>query len=248
MAQSGYDVAFTYNSSQEEALSLKNEIEDLGRRCFLYQASLEKPGVAEAVTYKAIEDLGHLDVMVCNAGRTLHHDVLGLKAEDMDFIYNLDYLSYLMCGKTAANAMVSQGIKGSVIMISSTRGVRTYPEDPLYGGIKAGLHRFCESMALEYASRGITVNCIAPGATAIRGGFTPEELTTSELSKRIPVKRMGTPGEIGAAVRFLSSEEAWYITGTVLRVDGGLILPAMPEDGSERGGRPWGTLPGWMKR
>ena len=229
LSDAGYDIAFTYNTQLEEAESLKAEVEKKGRRCFFYQASLNNPGVAEPVTAKAIEDLGSIDLLVCNAGLTRHNDLLHLEGDLIDFVYNLNYRSYLLCAKVAANDMVTRGVKGSIIFIASTRGIRSYQEDAIYGGMKAALIRSVESMALDMAPHGIRVNCVAPGATATRGNFTPDELSQGVFGKIVPLGRRGKPDEVGYLVRFIASEEAVYMTGNTVKLDGGLILSGLSE-------------------
>ena len=230
LAEAGYDVAFTYHSEEEEARTLKEELDQAGVRGFYYQASLDEAPVAEEVTAKAAEDLGGIDLLVCNAGLTKHNDTLNLEGEQIDFLYNLNYRSYLMCSKVAVNDMVERGVKGNIIFITSTRGIRAYPEDSLYGGFKAALNRSAESMALDLAQYGIRVNCVAPGATEVRGNFTLEELQKEEWVANIPLGRKGSPDEVGRLVRFVASDEMSYMTGNIIKLDGGLILPGMPED------------------
>jgi NAD(P)-dependent dehydrogenase (short-subunit alcohol dehydrogenase family) len=229
LSDSNYDIAFTYNSCLDEAETLKAEVEQKGRRCFFYQAALQDPGVAESVTAKAVGALGGIDLLVCNAGVTRHNDLLHLEGELVDFLYKLNYRSYLFCAKVAANDMVARGEKGNIIFIASTRGIRAYPEDSIYGGLKAALIRSAESMALDMAPHGIRVNCVAPGMTAVRGDFTDGELLRDGFGKKIPLGRSGTPDEVGRLVRFMASEEADYMTGNTVKLDGGLILPGMPE-------------------
>ena len=224
LSDSGYDIAFTYKSQKEEAETLKGEVEKKGRRCFFYQASLEKPGIAEEVTARAIEDLGGIELLVCNAGLTRHNDLLKLDGDLVDMIYNLNYRSQLFCAKVAANDMVSKGVRGNIIFIASTRGIRAYAEDSVYGGMKAALIRSAESIALDMAPHGIRVNTIAPGATSVRGGYSPEELARGYVPTVIPVGRRGSPDEVGYLVRYLASEEAAYMTGNTIKLDGGLIL------------------------
>jgi NAD(P)-dependent dehydrogenase (short-subunit alcohol dehydrogenase family) len=243
LAQEGYDIAFTYNTKLDEAKSLYKTITDMGRRCFYYQASMEQDGVAEMVTKQAIADLGRLTVLVCCAGLTVHNNLIKLTADDIDFAYKLDFRSYLLCSKEAARHMVDERIAGSIVFITSTRGQRSYPEDPLYGGMKAGLNRACESLALELAPHGIRVNAVAPGATAIRGGFTPEELRATAFSRQIPLGRMGSPAEVASLIAYLVSDEATYMTGTTLRLDGGLVLPGMPVDARGEEEPFWTKLP-----
>ncbi|MGI5851020.1 MAG: SDR family oxidoreductase [Clostridiales bacterium] len=242
LAKAGYDVAITYNSQKEEAQSLASEIEAMGRKCFYYQASMEQVDVPEAITAKAVEDLGGIDLLVCNAGLTRKHSLLTMTAEEIDFLYGLNYRSYLLCSKVAANYMVDNKIKGNIIFIASTRGIRSYPDDSIYGSLKAGLIRGVESLALEMSQYGIRVNCVAPGATAIRGNFTHEELSSSNVARKIPLGRFGTPKEVGYLVEFLASDKADYITGATIKIDGGLILPGMPEDNSEDAGYGWSRM------
>lgn len=229
LADAGYDIAFTYNSKAGEAEALREELHGKGVDCFCYQASLEQEAVPEAVTKTAISDLQGIDLLVCNAGLTKHNDLLSLEGELIDFVYALNYRAYLMCASAAAKDMVARGVTGNIVFITSTRGIRAYPEDAIYGGMKAALNRSAESMALDMAQYGIRVNCVAPGATAVRGSFTQEELSAGDFAKRIPLGRRGSPEEVGHLVKYLASEEAAYITGTTVKIDGGLILPGMPE-------------------
>lgn len=235
LSDSGYDIAFTYNSQLEDAESLKKELEAKGRRCFFYQASLHEADVAEPVTAQAAKDLGGIDLMVCNAGLTRHNDLLHLEGSLIDFVYTLNYRSYILCAKAAANDMVARGVKGNIVFIASTRGIRSHPEDAIYGGMKAALIRSTESIALDMARYGIRVNCVAPGATATRGPngvqgkFTEEELTWGVFSKIVPLGRRGTPDEVGYLVRYIASDEARYMTGNTIKLDGGLILSGFPE-------------------
>jgi NAD(P)-dependent dehydrogenase (short-subunit alcohol dehydrogenase family) len=232
MSDEGYDIAFTYYSALDEAESLRAEVTAKGRHCFFYQASLHEPDVAEVVTAKAAEDLGGIDLMVCNAGLTRHNDLLNLEGSLIDFIYNLNYRSYMLCAKVAANDMVKRGEKGNIIFIASTRGIRAYSEDSIYGGMKAALIRSVESMALDMGQYGIRVNCVAPGATAIRGRFSMDELSQGPpFLQKIPMKRRGSPDECGYLVRYIASDEAGYMTGNTIKLDGGLILPGIPERG-----------------
>lgn len=224
LAKEGYDIAFTYYTKQEEADELKDEIIAMNRKCFYYQASLQDKGVAEEVTSQAIKDLTRLDVLVCNAGKTEFTSIKTLEPDLIDFVYNLNYRSYLLCTKIAANHMIEQNIKGRIIYISSTRGIRAYANDVVYGSLKSALNRAVESLAIELAEHDITVNSVAPGATAVRGDYSEEELRQGHASKLIPLKRKGKPDDVGNLVNYLVSEEANYITGETIRVDGGLIL------------------------
>ncbi len=224
VAREGYDVAFTYHSEKDEAESLKQEIEQLGQRCFYYQANLEEASVPEQVTNEAIRDLGSLDALICNAGKTQFTKIASIDTATIDFIYGLNYRSYLLCAKVASNHMVEKSIPGRIIFITSTRGIRAYANDAIYGSLKAALNRAAQSLALELAENGITVNAVAPGATLVRGDDSPEALKKGHLSTLVPLKRRGHPDDVAGIVNYLLSNEASYITGETIRVDGGLIL------------------------
>ncbi|WP_242985358.1 SDR family NAD(P)-dependent oxidoreductase [Vallitalea okinawensis] len=228
LAKEGYDIAFTYNSRLDEAESLSHIIENLGGKAYYYQASMEKDGVPETITETAVKDLGGIDVLVCNAGVTRHDSILKLTEDHIDFLYKLNFRSYMMCAKVAANHMVKEQVEGSIIFISSTRGISAHPEDNIYGSFKAGLIRSVQSVALELSEYGININVVAPGATAIRGDYSMEQLSKG-WAKKIPMKRLGTPEEVGHLVKYLVSDVAEYITGETIRIDGGLILPGMKE-------------------
>ena len=229
LSSKGYDIVFTYNSQEDEAIELKKETEAKGVMCEFFQASLDQPDVAVPAAEKAIQILGGLDLFVSNAGLTRHNSLLTVEPELIDFVYTLNYKSYILGSKVAANFMVDNKVKGNIIFIASTRGMRAYPEDCLYGSLKAGLIRAVESMALEMAQYDVRVNCIAPGATEVRREPTPERLKEGSFAGKIPLKRKGSPQEVGYLVEFVASEKAAYMTGNTIKLDGGLILPGMSE-------------------
>ena len=235
LAADGYDIAFSYRSREDEAEEAAREVKTMGADVWYEQADMAEPGKGEAFFDQAVERLGGLDLMVNNAGVTVFQSILELTAEETQKLINLDLLNYLILSSRAARYMKEHNIKGNIINITSSRAQRAYPEDCVYGGIKAAVNRASQSMALDLAPYGIRVNCVAPGAVCIR---TPEQIKKGE---RIPLERNGTPEDIGNAVVFLASEKASYITGEVLRVDGGLILPGMPEK-TEEGQNTWGGI------
>lgn len=234
LAKEGYDIAFSYYTEEPEAKALQEDILNLGQKCYYYQASLQEKSVAEHVTTQAIKDLGHLDVLICNAGKTKFTNILNLDTEVIDMLYHLNYRSYLVSTKIAANHMVKNNIKGRIIYISSTRGIRAYPNDVVYGSLKAALNRAVESLAIELADYDITVNAIAPGATAVRDDYSEKTLRSGHISSLIPLKRRGKPDDVASLVNYLISEAANYITGETIKVDGGLILYG-PDESSKGG-------------
>lgn len=227
LAEHGYDVAITYNSRKEGAIETQQEIEKLGRKCFIYQASLEKAEVPQQIVDQAHKDLGRLDLMVCNAGNGgFRGSILTITPENVDEVYTVNFRNYMLCAGAAARHMVADKIEGNIIFITSSRAEMAYPDDYLYGGFKACVKRATESMALDLSSYNIRVNCVAPGAT-----WTPKNpaMLSPFVKESIPLHRVGTPRENGEVVAFLASENASYITGITVRVDGGLILPGMLE-------------------
>ena len=237
LAAEGYDLAISYASKKEEAEKVAEQIrETYHTRCQIYQASLQEKGVGKALFDQAVSDLGGLDLLVNNAGLTIFESLQEIKEETLDLLINLDFKNYILMMREAANYMIASGTKGNIINITSSRGEQSYPEDGLYGGLKAGLNRAICSFALDVSQYGIRINNVAPGAIRIR---TREELIEGgnvamadfwdELGTRIALGRAGLPEDIGQAVAFLASDRASYITGMTLRVDGGLILPGMPE-------------------
>lgn len=238
LAEHGYDVAIAYGRNEDGARDTQRQIEALGRSCFVYQASLEKDGVAEELVRKAHQDLGGLSLLVNNAGRDSRNSVLTATRADIDHIVSTNFTGYCMAAGAAARAMVRDGVPGSIIFVTSTRGESAHPDDFIYGGIKAAINRACESMALDLSPYGIRVNCVAPGATRVRENRMPEDFVPGTpvhghpyypLDPYIPLKRLGTPRDNGELIAFLASDAGSYITGTVIRVDGGLVLPGLPE-------------------
>ena len=228
LAEHGYDVAITYATRIEGALETKRQIEALGRRCFIYEAHLENEDDPARVIKAAHDDLGRLDVMVCNAGQDRRHSILTVTADEMDFLFENTMRNYFLCTGAAARHMVKDGIEGSIILITSVRGECAHPDDFLYGAMKAGMKRAVESMALELSQYNIRVNCMAPGAVwpPRADGKIP---TSPFIQDSIPLHRVGTPRDIGESVAFLAGEQSSYITGISLRADGGLMLPGMME-------------------
>ncbi len=245
MAAKGYDVCITYATKKDDADSVAHTIEnEYRRRCIVYQADFGDVDTPARLADSVISYFGRLDVLVNNAGFFKRSDILEIDQGSINSLINVDFISPLLLTKAVARHMVSCGIEGSIVNITSTRAERAYPNDFLYGGAKAGLTRATQSIALELAPHKIRVNCVAPGATKVR---TRSDDYYEKLGNKIPLGRMGVPLDVAEAVAWLVSNEASYITGITLKVDGGLILPGMPEDVRPEAGYGWG-LPVNLKK
>ena len=238
LAAQGYDVAITYSRNQEGAEETREQVEKLGRRCFIYQAKLEEKGAAENVVKQGRKDLGRLDLLINNAGRDARSSILTATREDMQYIVDTNFIGYLMAAGEAARIMVRDGVQGSILFVTSTRGESAHPDDFIYGGVKAAINRAAQSLALDLSPYGIRVNCIAPGATRVRPNRPPVDAKAGDIingrpyypiEDSIPLGRMGVPRDTGELAAFLASDKGSYITGEVIRVDGGLTLPGQPE-------------------
>lgn len=251
LSELGYDVVFSYGRHSTDAFALRDEMQRKHSvRCECFQAMLHLPGNGKVFFDQAVAYLEGLDLMVNNAGVTMFESIIDLTEETMDYMINLNFRNYCLMMHEASRYMAKHNTKGSIVNVTSSRSQRSYPGDGIYGGIKAGLNRAIESFALDAAPYGIRINNVAPGAIRIR---RPEEIAElnvnapldfwDRLGASIPLERSGLPEDIANAVAFLASEEASYITGITLRVDGGLILPGMPEmRPPEEDDRGWGYV------
>ena len=139
LAAEGYDVAFTYASKKAAALEVAEQVKQLGQKCFIYQASLEVPGVAHEMFEKAVADLGGLDLLVNNAGLTICECIQNITEEKLDQLLSLDFRTFVLLMRDASPYMIDHGIRGNIVNITSARGQRAFPESGVYCGLKAGL-------------------------------------------------------------------------------------------------------------
>ncbi|MDQ0915027.1 SDR family NAD(P)-dependent oxidoreductase [Paenibacillus sp. V4I5] len=227
MAARGYDIAICHWKDADNAHLTAREIENqLNRQCVVFEGNLEEEEEPLKLAKEAIRTLGHLDVLVNNAGVTIFQNAANMELEKINRLLHLDLRAPLLLMQLVSSHMIEHGVRGSILNITSTRGERAYPGDAVYGGVKAALTRVTASIALDLAPYGIRVNCIAPGAIQTNDNRSDYY---RKFGQRIPLERPGTPEDIGKAAVWLTSDEASYITGTTIRVDGGLILPGMPE-------------------
>lgn len=177
----------------------------------------------EAVVKATLEAHGKIDILVNNAGVTRDQLMLRMKREDWDAVISANLTGAFTCVQAVLKGMV-RARYGRIVTITSVVGEAGNAGQANYAASKAGLIGFTKAMALEVASRGITVNAVAPGLIDTDMTRAISEGAHDEWAKKIPLQRLGTPEDIAAAVRFLASDEAAYITGHVLAVNGGMHM------------------------
>lgn len=225
LAAEGADIVINYvgEANLADAQALQKELEALGRRVLLVDANVADFNAAAAMVDEAVAKLGRIDILVNNAGINRDTLLLRMKEEDWDAVLAVDLKGVFNVTKAAVKYMMKQRY-GRIISISSVVGVAGNAGQVNYAAAKAGVIGLTKSVAKEVASRNITANAIAPGF--IRTPMTakmPEAAMEAAL-KTIPLGRMGEAEDIAKAVVFLASEDADYITGQILHVDGGMLM------------------------
>jgi 3-oxoacyl-[acyl-carrier protein] reductase len=195
----------------------------LGERAAVATADLADPAAADTLVKAAEEQLGALDILINNAGLTKDGLAMRMKDEDWAKVIEVDLTAGFRLARAALRGMMKRRW-GRIIGIGSVVGSTGNPGQANYAAAKAGMIGMTKALAAEVASRGITVNCVAPGfiATAMTEVLSPEQ--KAKLETAIPMGRQGTPDEVAACVLFLASEESRYVTGHTLHVNGGLAM------------------------
>jgi len=196
---------------------------ELGERAVVLPANLSDPADTERLAKEAEAALGQVDILVNNAGITRDSLLLRLKDEDWAAVMEVNLAAGMRLSRAALRGMMKRRW-GRIIGISSVVGVTGNPGQTNYAAAKAGMIGFSKALAQEVASRGITVNLIAPGMikTSMTDVLTDEQ--RARMAERIPLGRLGTSEEIAAAAVYLASEEAGYVTGATLHVNGGMAM------------------------
>ena len=219
LAANGAEVIIT---GRNEAV-LNELAKELGANAKTIACDLSKQSEVETLIAKAEEKAGKVDILINNAGLTKDTLMMRMKPEDWDEVLNVNLKAAFILSKDAIRGMIKRRF-GRIISISSIVGVMGNAGQANYAASKAGLIAMSKSLALEVASRGITVNCIAPGFIATKMTDTIPEAARDALIAKIPAVRLGMPSDIAAAALFLSSDEASYITGQTLHVNGGMAM------------------------
>jgi len=221
LAAEGAKVVVNYASSSDAAQQVVTAITDAGGSAIALQADVSKLEQVEALFNETLEKFGRVDVLVNNAGITRDTLLLRMKPEDWQAVIDLNLTGVFLCTRAVSKVMLKQR-SGRIINIASVSGQMGNPGQANYSAAKAGVIGFTKTVAKELASRGITVNAVAPGFIATD---MTSDLKSEEILKYIPLGRYGEPEEVAGMVRFLAADSAAaYITGQVFNVDGGMVM------------------------
>lgn len=223
LAKQGFDIAINYRKENEDLISTKKQIEEIGVSCLAVQGDVSKFEDCEKFVKEVIEKYGNIDVLVNNAGITKDNLLMRMKQEDFEQVIDVNLIGTFNVTKNVITYMM-KARTGRIINISSVVGIAGNAGQTNYSASKAGIIGFTKSLAKEVASRNILVNAIAPGfiETDMTGVLKDE--VKENIAKSIPLKRMGNSQDVANLVKFLSSEDSSYITGQVINVDGGMLM------------------------
>ncbi len=223
LATEGCYVVINYNGSKEKAEEVQQEILQAGGQAHIYQCNVADFQACGEMFKDTISKMGHLDILVNNAGITKDGLLMGMSEEDFSKVVDTNLKGTFYCIRHAARTMIKQK-KGRIINLSSIVGISGNAGQANYAASKAGVIGLTKSAAKELASRGITVNAIAPGFICTDMTQVLPEQVKEKIWAQIPMGVFGDPQDVAAAAAFFASEEAGYITGQVLMVDGGMAM------------------------
>lgn len=224
-AQQGATVSINYpfESEKENAQSVATEVEKLGGKGYIYEADVSDFSQVKKMTDDIISDIGKIDVLIANAGITKDKLIMRMSPEDWNSVINVNLTGSFNCTKAVTKHMMKARY-GRIVYISSVVGIMGNAGQANYSASKGGIIALCKSVAKEFGARNITSNCIAPGYIETEMTRNLSEDVNKEFLSRVSLKCFGKAEDIANAALFLSSDQASYITGHVLVVDGGLSL------------------------
>ncbi|MBO0959147.1 3-oxoacyl-[acyl-carrier-protein] reductase [Neobacillus sp. MM2021_6] len=223
LARQGANVAVNFSGSEASANEVVDEIKALGREAFTVKCNVGNTEEVTEMVKAVIEQFGKLDILVNNAGITRDNLLMRMKEQEWDDVLNINLKGVFLCTKAVTRQMMKQRV-GRIINIASIVGVSGNPGQANYVAAKAGVIGLTKTTAKELASRNITVNAIAPGfITTDMTDKLPEDVK-AEMLKQIPLARLGEPKDIAKMTAFLASDDASYITGQTLHIDGGMVM------------------------
>ncbi len=221
LGEAGAEVVVNYSSSAEAAEEVVSTIAEAGGQAYALQANVAEEAAVDGLIKTVLERSGRIDVLVNNAGITRDGLIMRMKTEDWQAVINLNLSGVFLCTRAVARPMLKQK-SGRIINITSVVGLMGNAGQANYAAAKAGVVGLTRSTAREFASRGITVNAVAPGFIATD---MTRELDHEQILAAIPLGCLGTVEQVAGTVRFLAADQAaTYITGQVLQVDGGMVM------------------------
>jgi 3-oxoacyl-[acyl-carrier protein] reductase len=219
--ENGSDIALHYKSNKDSAEKIAETLKNLGTKVSLFQADVTNAKETEQLLQQTVESFGKIDVLINNAGITRDNLAIRLSESDWDDVIATNLKGAFLCSRAAIKHMLRQR-NGRIINMSSIVGITGNIGQANYTAAKAGLIGLTKTLALEVASRGITVNALAPGFISTPMTENLSSHYQEMIIGQIPMGRFGTPKDVASAATFLASDDASYITGQVLAIDGGL--------------------------
>lgn len=223
-AKAGANVVLNYTSerSEEEAQKLVTQIEEMGVKALAVKADISKSEEAKGLITAAVNAFGKLDILVNNAGITKDMLLLRMTEKEFDKVIDVNLKGTFNCTKEASRSMMKTG--GSIINMTSVVGLTGNVGQSNYAASKAGVIGFTKSIAREFASKKLRINAIAPGFIQTDMTDVLSDKVKDEVIKNIPMKRFGASDEVAKVALFLASDLSSYVTGEVIRVDGGMAM------------------------
>lgn len=223
LAKNGANVVVNYSGNEEKAKETAKEVEASGAKALVFRADVSNADDVQAMLKETISTFGGIDILVNNAGITKDNLLMRMKENDWDQVMDINLKSVFLTTKAVARPMMKQR-KGKIINVSSIVGVMGNAGQANYVASKAGVIGLTKTSAKELAPRGINVNAVAPGFIETdMTGELGEDVQTS-MKQMIPLERFGQPEDIAKAVVFLASDDADYITGQTIHIDGGMVM------------------------
>lgn len=223
LARQGANVVFSYAGNAQAAQETLTELETLGIKALAIQGDVADSAAVKDLVDATMKEFGRIDILVNNAGVTRDNLTMMLKEEDFDKVIETNLKGAFLTMKAVSRPMLKQKY-GRIVNLSSVVGLRGNAGQINYAASKAGLIGMTKSLAKELASRGITVNAVAPGFIDTDMTASLPEAAREGMLSTIPMSRLGDPGEVAAVVAFLAGESAAYVTGQVICVDGGMAM------------------------
>jgi glucose 1-dehydrogenase len=232
-AEYGANVAINYLTTPDEAADTEeqvhtciNKVQQEGVQDLLVQGDVSKEADVVRMVAETVDALGSIDILVNNAGIQISRPSHELQNGDFDKVIDINLRGSFMCAREAIRRFLDQGAGGSIVNISSVHQVIPKPNYLGYSMSKGGMQNMTKTLALEYATQGIRVNGVGPGATItpINRAWVDDPVKARQVEEHIPLRRAGTADEMAGVTCFLASDEAAYITGQTIFVDGGLTL------------------------